>query len=164
MLPLSYKFLNLFQLQVCDALLDKSNSQHILKTITVVSSLINLFIARRQSSLLHQYLSYDALSPEYKFFSLQVSSNYVPQTYKQASLCPCWQQAMDAELLAMKANNTLSVVSLLSDKHTIGCKWIYKIKYKPDGSIERYKARLVAKGFTQQTRRIRLHGNIFSRC
>ena len=31
----------------------------------------------------------------------------------------------------------------------VGCKWIYKIKIRSDGSIERYKARLVAKGFTQ---------------
>ena len=32
---------------------------------------------------------------------------------------------------------------------TIGCKWVYKIKHKVDGSIERCKARLVAKGYTQ---------------
>ena len=32
----------------------------------------------------------------------------------------------------------------------VGCKWIYKIKTRFDGSIERYKARLVAKGFTQE--------------
>ena len=32
----------------------------------------------------------------------------------------------------------------------IGCKWIYKIKTRYDGSIKRYKARLVAKGFTQE--------------
>ncbi|KAK4406483.1 hypothetical protein Sango_0654800 [Sesamum angolense] len=34
-------------------------------------------------------------------------------------------------------------------KNTVGCKWIYKTKLKPDGSTERYKERLVAKGFSQ---------------
>ena len=32
----------------------------------------------------------------------------------------------------------------------VDCKWIYKIKTRFDGSIERYKAHLVAKGFTQE--------------
>lgn len=50
----------------------------------------------------------------------------------------------------MEANKTWSVVPLPLGHHTVGCKWIYKIKHKSDGSIECYKARLVAKGYTQQ--------------
>ena len=32
----------------------------------------------------------------------------------------------------------------------VGCKWIYKIKTRTDGSIEYYKTRLIVKGFTQE--------------
>ena len=56
---------------------------------------------------------------------------------------------MQAELDAIEANNTWSLTTLPQDKHSIGCKWIYKIKYRFDGSVDRYKARLVAKGYTQ---------------
>ena len=34
-------------------------------------------------------------------------------------------------------------------KNAVGCKWVFTIKLKANGSIDRYKARLVAKGFTQ---------------
>ncbi|KAL5834492.1 hypothetical protein ACOSQ3_014061 [Xanthoceras sorbifolium] len=57
---------------------------------------------------------------------------------------------MQEELRVMEANHTWSVTSLPVNKHSIDCKWIYKIKYKSDGSIELHKSRLVAKGYTQQ--------------
>ncbi|CAA7032147.1 unnamed protein product [Microthlaspi erraticum] len=57
---------------------------------------------------------------------------------------------MNEELEAMEVNRTWTIESLPPGKNVVGCKWVYTIKYKADGSIERYKAQLVAKGFTQQ--------------
>ena len=42
------------------------------------------------------------------------------------------------------------MVNLPPGQSVIGCRWVYNIKTKVDGSIERYKARLAAKGFTQE--------------
>lgn len=57
---------------------------------------------------------------------------------------------MDCELLALKQNHTWVLTDLPKDKEAIACKYVYKIKYNPDGSVKRYKAWLVAKGVTQQ--------------
>ena len=54
---------------------------------------------------------------------------------------------MDKEIEALEVTNTWSLVPLPLGESPIGCKWVYRVKYLPDGSIERYKARLVAKGF-----------------
>ena len=56
---------------------------------------------------------------------------------------------MKTGIKALEENNTWVVTDLPSNKHLIGCKWVYKVKYKFDGTIERYKARLVAKGYIQ---------------
>ena len=57
---------------------------------------------------------------------------------------------MDKEIATLELNNTWTLTSLPAGESPIGCKWVYRVKYHSDGSIERYKARLVAKGFTQQ--------------
>jgi len=56
---------------------------------------------------------------------------------------------MAQEIVALEENNTWIVTDLPPGKHPIGCKWVYNVKYKANGSIERYKACLVAKGYTQ---------------
>ncbi|RVW85060.1 Retrovirus-related Pol polyprotein from transposon TNT 1-94 [Vitis vinifera] len=72
-----------------------------------------------------------------------------PRSYSEAAAHPEWQEAMRSELQALQANGTWSLTPLPAGKTPIGCRWVYKIKHRSDGSIERYKARLVAKGFTQ---------------
>ena len=60
-----------------------------------------------------------------------------------------WQTAMENEMQSLQENQTWELVDLPTGKKAISCKWVYKVKQNPDGSIERYKARLVIKGFSQ---------------
>ena len=48
-----------------------------------------------------------------------------------------------------KENGTWEISDLPSGKHPVGCKWIFTVKYKADGNMDRYKALLFAKGFTE---------------
>ena len=57
---------------------------------------------------------------------------------------------MKEELDALTKNHTWDLVTLPPRQSVVGCKWIYNIKTRSNGSIEHYKARLVAKFFTQE--------------
>ncbi|KAK1661599.1 hypothetical protein QYE76_049758 [Lolium multiflorum] len=63
---------------------------------------------------------------------------------------PNWRGAMDEEFDALMKNKTWKLVPPRDGTNVIDCRWVYKIKRKSDGSIDRYKARLVAKGFKQR--------------
>lgn len=56
---------------------------------------------------------------------------------------------MTEEFTALKQNGTWVLVPYSNNMNLIGCKWVYRIKYNPNGSILKFKARLVAKGFLQ---------------
>lgn len=72
-----------------------------------------------------------------------------PHSYTQAAASPAWQEAMRKEFEALQANKTWKITKLPKGNKTIDCKWVYKIKYKVDGSVEIYKATLVVRGDTQ---------------
>lgn len=61
-----------------------------------------------------------------------------------------WEQAAQAEYDSLMENNTWTLCELPKDRKAIGNKWVFKVKYRSDGSIEKFKARLVAKGYSQQ--------------
>ncbi|GJR69008.1 ribonuclease H-like domain-containing protein [Tanacetum coccineum] len=73
-----------------------------------------------------------------------------PKSYFEASKFSHWTDAMNQEMNALLRNGTWEIVELAKDRKAIGSKWIYKIKYRSSGEIDRYKARLVAQGFGQK--------------
>lgn len=56
---------------------------------------------------------------------------------------------MKNELKALKQNQTWKLTDFPIGKKPIGCKWVFKVKYFPNETFERYKTRLVAKEFNQ---------------
>ena len=61
-----------------------------------------------------------------------------------------WQAAMTDELSALERTSTWDLVPLPCGAVLITCKWVFKMKTRSDGTVERYKARLVAGGFQQE--------------
>jgi len=120
-------------------------------TLTPPIPLLNQLLCSpsRTTSPLHNTISYQHFSPTYKAFSTTISTHIEPKTYKQSLTDPRWCKAMDTELAALEANQTWQFTDLPPDKVPIDCKYVYKIKYNSDGSVERLKARLMARGFTQ---------------
>ena len=72
----------------------------------------------------------------------------IPNTVQDALKVPEWKEAVFEVMKALEKNGTWELVDLPRGKTTVGCKWVFTVKYKSDGSLKRYKARLVAKGFT----------------
>ena len=76
-----------------------------------------------------------------------------PKTYKRAlhdkRYGREWKEAIEAELLALLARGTWDYVDIPEDTNLVDNKWVFKVKYTPDGRIDRFKARLVARGYSQ---------------
>ena len=98
---------------------------------------------------IQDFIYYGNLSTSYKAFVSQVDQVTIPESIQEEMKSPKWRQAENEEIKALEKNNTWSITELPKGKKTVGCRWLVTMKYKSDGSIERYKSRLVAKGYTQ---------------
>lgn len=73
----------------------------------------------------------------------------IPTSVPKALADPAWYDAMAAEFKALQDNNTWILVPNTGDQKLISCKWVFRVKTKADGSLDKLKARLVARGFEQ---------------
>jgi hypothetical protein len=79
-----------------------------------------------------------------------LTSTGEPESLDDALKSEKWRKAMGEEYEALMKNKTWHLVPPSKGKNLIDCKWVYRIKKKSDGTVDRYKARLVAKGFKQR--------------
>lgn len=99
---------------------------------------------------LSHVLSHANLSPAYQQYLTAFSCVTESKIYQEACSDPKWIQAMKEEIQALEDNHTWKLVPLPPGKRPIGCRWVYKVKFRASGEVERYKARLVAKGYNQR--------------
>jgi hypothetical protein len=86
----------------------------------------------------------------YGEFELNFSAVNEPTTFEEATSCNEWKDAVQKEYDALIKNGTWRLVDPSIGIKPIGSKWVYKTKYKVDGSLDKHKARLVAKGYAQK--------------
>lgn len=87
----------------------------------------------------------------YQLMATAISDD--PTTYEEVlrrSDCDKWLDAMNAEMDSIYKNNVWTLVDKPPKVNVVSNKWLFVIKRKPDGAINRYKARLVARGFSQK--------------
>ena len=81
-------------------------------------------------------LAYHRLSSSYEAYLSTIAKATEPRSFHEACHQTVWQKAMHEELQALDDNHTWSIISLPKNKKVVGSRWVYKIKFKSNGSIE----------------------------
>ncbi|CAL9007107.1 unnamed protein product, partial [Prunus brigantina] len=95
-----------------------------------------------------RYVTHSNFSEPHRFFVNNISQLVEPNTYEEARHNPHWVEAMNSEIAALEENHTWSFVPLPAGHRPIGCKWVFKLKYNSDGTLETFAP--VAKLITQR--------------
>ncbi|KAL2903852.1 Retrovirus-related Pol polyprotein from transposon TNT 1-94 [Bienertia sinuspersici] len=92
------------------------------------------------------FVNCDKFSMRHREFIAAILGGVEPKSFKEAMTDAGWREAMQKEISALEDNETWVMETLPPEKKALGCKWVYKIKYLADGTVERLKARLVIFG------------------
>ena len=105
------------------------------------SSDLDLPIALRKGTrsctqhAISNYVSYENLSPSFSAFTTTLTGVKIPRDIKEALADPKWKLAVQEEMGALEKNGTWEFVKLPSGKKTVGCKWVFTVKFNADGSV-----------------------------
>ncbi|GKB45251.1 putative RNA-directed DNA polymerase [Tanacetum coccineum] len=83
------------------------------------------------------FVSYNKFSTNHKAFLVAITNNDETKCFKQAAQDDRWREAMQKEVKALEKNSTWTLEDLPERKRAIDSKWVYKIKFKPNGEVER---------------------------
>ena len=81
---------------------------------------------------------------------LNLSTKFEPTSFIIAAKCDEWKEAMQNKYDALIKNGTRKLVDPLVGTKPIGFKWVYKNKYKLDGSLDKHKVRFAMKGYARK--------------
>ncbi|KAK1432284.1 hypothetical protein QVD17_09179 [Tagetes erecta] len=109
--------------------------------------LVHLFFCRCGLQAADIFLQKKQKAP--KAFASTLYDAQIPKYVEQALGSKNWKDAMETKMKALMKSETWEICVLPPNKKSLGCRWLFSIKPKPDGTIERYKAQLVAKGYSQ---------------
>ncbi|XP_038902438.1 uncharacterized protein LOC120089084 [Benincasa hispida] len=115
----------------------------------------------------YSYKSYSNLSSKFRAFATSLNTVIIPKNIHIAIEISKWKiskfRALEntkkhthshvlseiSKFRALEKNNIWNLINLSKGHKTVGCKWVFTLKYKLDETLNKYKARLVAKWFTQ---------------
>lgn len=96
------------------------------------------------------YVDYSVFSDSHCQFVAAITLAYEPRNFKEAMEDEHWRASSRDEIDALEASGTWDIVTLPKGKRALACKWVFRLKFRADGTLERRKSRLVVCGNRQE--------------
>ncbi|KAG7559745.1 Reverse transcriptase RNA-dependent DNA polymerase [Arabidopsis thaliana x Arabidopsis arenosa] len=96
------------------------------------------------------FVSSSQFSDTYRAYLFAITSGNEPRNYQEDIVDENWRYVVKDEIEALEENGTWTVEDLPQGKKAIGCKWVFRLKFNADGTLERHKARHVVLGNNQK--------------